>query len=499
MSRPSRAAALALSLATLSLPAGAEQAAPPPVERAPSMQLVKAVRADDPGTAPSEWTTPSGERRTGRFTFGSYGRVMTAIDGRGRSGRDADLVAHGSRLDEDSYAELELRREDSYQLPSEAHPWTTRMVATLAIGEPLFHRSGKFDATLAVRNLYVEAKGLLSPDLALWAGSRMYRGDDAYLLNWWPLDNLNTVGGGARLDLPRSRTQIALHAGANRLDDPFQLQTARRGLPGNQLGATDVLILDRPRTVESLRVEQIFGLGGRAGVKLVGYSELHQLPSGQRETQPGRYEALPSDSGYVVGAQVTGFTGERDTHVSLFFRHARGLPAYGGDLAVPYALRLDETTKGATDSVAAISGNFEAGAVAVQVAGYLRSFRAATKEKFDYAHLDEGILVVRPHLYFGERAGVFVEASYQAQQRAALRADGGGLMGGSMTRFGVVPFLSPSGRGSYRRPQLRAIFLLSRRSDAARELYATDDVYARRNVEQFFGLEAEWWFNSSYR
>jgi hypothetical protein len=26
----------------------------------------------------------------------------------------------------------------------------------------------------------------------------MYRGDDVYLLNWWPLDNLNMVGGGAR-------------------------------------------------------------------------------------------------------------------------------------------------------------------------------------------------------------------------------------------------------------------------------------------------------------
>ncbi len=496
MLRPSAAVALALSYVSLSSNAVAEQAAPPPQ---PAAQRVVVVHTGDPGPKPTEWTAPDGERRTGRFTFGSYGRVMTAIDGHGRRGRDADLVAHGSRLDEDSYAELQLERHDSYQLPSEPSAATTKMVATLAVGEPLFHQSGKFDATLAVRNLYIEAKGWLLPGLALWAGSRMYRGDDAYLLNWWPLDNLNTVGGGVRLELPRSRTTIALHAGANRLDDPFQLQTARRALPGNQLGATDVLILDRPRTVESLRVEHIFGLGGGAGLKLVGYGELHQLPSGQRETAPGRYEDLPADSGFVVGAQVTGFTGERDTHLSVFFRHARGLPAYGGDLSVPYALRLDKTTKGATDSVAAITGNFESGPVAIQLAGYLRSFRAATKEEFDFAHLDEGIFVVRPHVYFGERAGVFVEASYQAQRRAALAADGKGLMGGSMTRAALVPFLSPAGRGSFRRPQLRAIFSFARRSDGARALYPTDDVYARRNVEQFFGLEAEWWFNSSYR
>lgn len=502
--RPFAACALAISLVSFAADARAEQAPSPPPDSPPpagasAAQRVQVRYVDDPGPPRNAWVTPEGDQRAGRFVFGSYGRVMTAVDGHGRRGRDADLVAHGSRLDEDSYAELELRREDEYRLPSEPHALTTRMVATLAIGEPLFHQSGKFDAKLAVRNLYLEAKGVMVPQLAVWVGSRMYRGDDAYLLNWWPLDNLNTVGGGLRLDLERSRTQIALHVGANRLDDPYQLQTAKRSLPANQVGTTDVLILDRPRTVESLRVEQILGMGSRAGLKLVGYAELHQLPSGQRESQPGRYDDLPSDNGFVAGTQLTGFTGERDTHLSVFFRYARGLPAYGGDLSIPYALRLDKTTKGASDAVMAISGNWETGPVAVQVAGYVRSFRAATKEEFNYAHLDEGIFVVRPHFYFGERGGVFVEASYQAQQRATLAADGKGPLSGSMTRFGVVPFLSPAGRGSYRRPQLRAIFLVSKRSDGAREFYATDDVYARRNVEQFFGIEAEWWFNSSYR
>ena len=28
--------------------------------------------------------------------------------------------------------------------------------------------------------------------MGIWAGSRMYRGDDIYLLDFWPLDNLNT-------------------------------------------------------------------------------------------------------------------------------------------------------------------------------------------------------------------------------------------------------------------------------------------------------------------
>lgn len=435
---------------------------------------------------------------TGRFQFGSYGRVMMASDGRGRPGRDADIVAHGTRLDEDTYAELELRREDDWTLPGETSAVTTRMVATMAIGEPLFHQSGKFDAKLAVRNLYLEERGILHPGLAVWVGSRMYRGDDAYLLNWWPLDNLNTVGGGARLELP-SKTQIAVHVGMNRLDDPFQYQTSPRPLPANQLGTTDTAILDRARVIESLRAEQLFMLDGKAGLKAVLYGELHQLPSGQREVTPGRYEDLPADNGYVAGLQLGAFTGERDGHVNLFLRYSRGIAAYGGDFSKPYAVALNHTSKTAHEGSVALSGNWETGPFALMVAGYFRTFRAATKETLSYANLDEGAFIVRPHFYFTERAGIFVEGSYQAQQRGVLGADGTTPLSGKLWRAGVVPFLSPAGRGSFKRPHLRAIFLLTSRDAGARAMYAQDDVFARRSTEQFIGLEAEWWFNSSYR
>ena len=107
--------------------------------------------------------------------------------------------------------------------------------------------------------------------------------------------------------------------------------------------------------------------------------------------------------------------------------------------------------------------------------------------------------MVRPHVYFSDRAGVFVEGSYQASQRGVLGPNGATPLTGTMWRFGLAPFVSPAGKGSFRRPQLRAIWLFSRRNDDARGFYAADDVFARRNTEQFLGIEAEWWFNSSYR
>jgi maltoporin len=478
------------------LPSGAQAEDPPPTKPAASAE----AKPDAPASPPPEEkkaAAPKPPEETGKFQFGSYGRVMASLDGRGGPGRDADITSRGSRLDEDSYAELEFRREDVWKLPG-LDPASTRVVATLAVGEPLFHASGKFDAKIAVRNLYVEERDMGMKGLAAWVGSRMYRGDDAYLLNWWPLDNLNTVGGGLRLNLP-SKTEIALHAGVNRLDDPFQYQTGRRALPNNQSGTTDVDILNRAKVIESLRAEQIFMLTEKAGLKTVAYGELHQLGSGQREKEPGHYEQLPGDSGYVAGLQIGAFTGQHDTHVNLFLRYARGLAAFGGDLAVPTSFAADKTTTGAREFSVAFSGNYEAGPFALMAAGYIRTFRGASPDQFSYGNVDEGAIVVRPHLYFTERAGVFVEGTYESLHRGVLDAATSAPLKGSLARFGVVPFLSPAGRGSYLRPQLRMIWLFTRRDEGARSFYASDDIFARRQVEQFFGLEAEWWFNSSYR
>ncbi len=148
------------------------------------------------------------------FHFGSYGRVVMGGDHRGRRGRDGDIVARGTRLDESTYAELELRREDYWEQTGSF----TRVVATVAIAAPLFHQTGTFDTTMGVRNLYIEESGLGLKNLRLWAGSRMYRGDDIYLLDFWPLDNLNTLGGGAAYNFRRD-TELRLQNASLRRTD----------------------------------------------------------------------------------------------------------------------------------------------------------------------------------------------------------------------------------------------------------------------------------------
>jgi hypothetical protein len=503
------AALLATALATASteawaqpapkpeVPPSAAASAPPapPAEPGTTPAQPAAVATEAPPTVPPLPAAPE-DPKSG-FAFGSYGRMIAATDFHGRPGRDADIVAHGSRLDEGNYVELELRRDDYWKITKT----TTRLVATLAVASPVFHYTGDFNVKMAVRNLYLEARGLGGTGLSVWAGSRMYRGDDIYLLDWWPLDNLNTMGGGARYDFSKD-TYLAAHFGVSQPSTDFYTQQVNRPQVFNQPGAAAVAVLDRQRFIGSLKLSHIIRVGETGGLKAVAYSELHQLPSGQREVTgaPGTFDTVPGDLGFVVGAQFGAFSGKRDTHLNLFVRYAKGLAAYG-DFATPTELAADKTTSGAHEFVAALGGNYEVGPFGVMLGAYLRSFRDASPA-LDFYDVDEGIFAIRPHVFFGELGGLAIEGSYQAQQRGVL-AQGttampsSGPVAGHLFRFGVIPFISPAGRGDYSRPQIRVIYCLTSRDAGARSLYPQDDVFSIRSIEHFFGFGAEWWFNSS--
>ncbi len=451
--------------------------APAPTDtRTPAPTDTRSPTPDAPAPAP-----------TGKFEFGSYGRVRFASDGRGGTGRQANIVSHGDRIDEESYAELELRREDTYTPHIK-----TRIVTTLALFPPFFHFSGNAQQQIAIRNLYAQAT---YDDLTLWAGSRMYRGDDIYLLDWWPLDNQNTLGGGAGIKL--GDTSLAAHVGMQRLDNPYQFQQIPVVSPFG-FGATNVTYLDRPRTVETLKATHLIrSPGSKAGVKVVLYGEAHEIAAGVfRDTTTNLDKPLPSDTGFLLGSELAYFTGERDTFVQLFARHARGIAAYD-PLAAPLTFANDRSTSGSTETLVALGGNYEKDMFGVLVAGYVRFFRDGSPSPTSTQKYDEGIFVVRPQVYIGDHWGVAVEGSYQQRRLGVIDPTTDQPYIASAWRGGIIPYFSPSGRGSYKRPQLRIIYAVTARDRSARGLYPQEDVFAQRKVEHFIGLGAEWWFNSS--
>jgi maltoporin len=338
----------------------------------------------------------------------------------------------------------------------------------------------------------------------MWAGSRMYRGDDIYLLNWWPLDNQNTIGGGIggpvykRAD-GTQETILQAHVGQQRLDDLYQFQQIPVVAPFG-FGTVNVTKLDRPRTIETAKATHfVRPFGGResGGFKVILYGEVHELSGGVYQDPLTKLDkGLPSDSGWMLGSQLTYFAGRRDIYASLVMRHARGIAAYD-PLSVPVTFALDHTVHGASETQIAASGNWENDYVGFTGAAYVRWFRDASPAETSPQKYDEGAVVLRPSVFLGEYFGVSVEGSYQQRRLAIQDPNSDGTLNASVLKGGIMPYFSPSGRGTFRRPQIRLLYVASLRSAGSRELYPAEDVFSQRHVEHFLGIGAEWWFNSS--
>jgi maltoporin len=352
---------------------------------------------------------------------------------------------------------------------------------------------------MAIRNLFVDVRGVGLPGLTLWAGSRMYRGDDIYLLDFWPLDNLNTVGGGAILDVTDS-TRVQMHVGTNRMIDG-QFQYQERQLPNpTGVGSVSSQTLNRPRTIVSGKITQFFPNNkARQGFKLAVHAEGHVLPSGIYQSTPTMVTSpvyLPADNGFVIGAQATpyGF-GDRDGFAHLFVRYARGIAAYG-DLSTPFGLNEARRASGASELTIAVASNLQTDQFAILTGAYLRRFSDASSAVYSVNKFWEGILAVRPYLFTSTHTGVAVEGSYQ-YRNANVLDNWGKHRVPQVVRFSLMPFISPWGRGVFQRPILFALYTATARNEAARLMYPVDDPRANRSVEHYMGIGAEWWFNSS--
>ena len=428
------------------------------------------------------------EQREAGFSFGSYGRAGVASDLRGHSGSSTNIVSHGTRYDAGTYAELELRRDD---YPQDLEVQT---VATIAFAGNFFHYDGDIDEAVAVRNLYAEVRGAFAKPVSIWAGSRMVRGDDIYLLDFWPLDNLNLIGGGGAFELDSFRVEAEL--GLSRPNNAFYAQETPAEAPRGFEPAA-VQRLDRQRAVAALK-GTLWGMGRTAprGFKLIGYTEGHHVPAGTREREDQSLEDLDATSGAALGLQLGGYLDQPRAFVNLFFRCAFGVAAYDWPSA-PELVGDRPATSDASACLTALSANVELGPVAVQAGAYFRRLRDPSASVRTGGASDELALDVRPHAWFGQHAGLALDLSYQLLQTRTLDAETGELVQGSVTKLAAIPFYSPFGRGTYTRPHLQLIYALSLRDAGARGLYAELDRRSQQGVEHFLGIGAEWWFNST--
>ena len=288
-----------------------------------------------------------------------------------------------------------------------------------------------------------------------------------------------------------SRWELALHAGVNRLDNLYQFQT----VPQPSLsGATtiDQVTLDRERFIESAKLT--YYLGEHAKVSL--YAEAHQIGEGIL-THPDRTtEKLPSDEGYLVGAQLGLWS--QSGFVNMFVRGATGLAAYG-DLAVPFDVSADKRAADAREFLLATSAGFGGTRASVIVGAYLRYFRAAQPGDFSFGRYWEGIFAARPQLQLTPHFGAAAEFSVQGRSSAALDPMTNLQASPSVLKLTAMPAVVTFAPGLFGRPQLRVVYTLSLLSDEARAQMSLVDTRLSQDAIHYLGVQVEWWFNSAYR
>jgi maltoporin len=451
-----------------------------------SLSLLSGVFAT-PFAARADDADGSGEAApTGRFEFGSYGRVVFGGDGRGGSGKVLSVVSHAPRLQEPTYIELDFRY--AIEAPSGAR---FSVLTTTALTDALFHLDGDFDGAIALRNAYVEAADFAVDGLSAWAGSRMYRGDDVYLLDFWPLDNLNTVGGGVGFD--REGTSIDLHAGINQVGELWQTQVIE--VPDPVFGTEELIVLDRIRRLTSLRVEQRVELTDEIGAKGVIWADYQAVGDGVFRDAEDEQVSLPADSGYTIGGQVGAWGFGENAWVNLFGRYSRGLAAYG-ELAVPDGFDPAYSVSGATLGRLALSANWETQDFGVLLGGYVDRFRDANDINYDAHDYLEGSFALRPVWFATEHVRFGAEASYQRRSPDGLDPRTDTYLEPAIWKVSALPSLALA-RGSLARPELRFIYTASFLNDGARATWPVDDPRAAYATQHYVGAAVEWWFNSS--
>ncbi|TNE84399.1 MAG: hypothetical protein EP330_29740 [Deltaproteobacteria bacterium] len=419
------------------------------------------------------------------FAVGSYGRIGVTSDLQGGRGESPTIVSHGPRLELGPYFELDL----SWRAPMEGMDFA--VVVTPALAGDVFHYDGSFDESLALRNLYVEAAQSEGP-LSVWAGSRMYRGDDIYLLNFWPMDDLNTTGGGARF--ASGGLDVQAHVGLNRLLYGDQFQEVARPLPGG-VASEQVLVLDRQRTIASLRAG--YQLGDEIVFRTRVYGELHSLPAGERLVDDpfssDRLETLPSDMGSMVGVQFSTWGWAPQSFAHLWLRYATGLAAID-ELAPSGDVADDERVRSAHRTTLALSGNQETDLFAVQVGAELSYYVDADGLQRDVDDRWELSAAVRPQVYATEHVAIAAEFSHQLVRPNGLNPRTEQFDVPHITKLSLIPGLQPT-KGQFTRPRVYAHYTLTLMDQAAQDWFPAGDVRVAP-TQHFVGLGAEWWLNS---
>ncbi len=394
-----------------------------------------------------------------RVYFGSYGRIMAAIDP-----STGDLT-HGSAID----GMVQRSNQASFSDISFTYiPYLSSDGTSVSIN----HTSGFFYDPIfmdgfshSLDNLYVEVSNLAGTGLRFWGGKRLFKGDNNYLYDKWPIEFIPVTGGGFGYVSSDGNMSIDYILSFQKLN-----QTVVPGMV-KQRGGHMSMLKYRHRFTTSTAIPTIV---------VHMYGEFRTI----EELFISEQMQLKDDTGWAVGGELelSGFM--PNSFVRIFMRAAGGISTYGYNEAPVFFDSNNESTD-AFSFMLALDSAFDSQWVGVRLASHMKYFDNGDGKDAKEGSAD-GIwasYVGRIHGYVGEyfRPGIEIAHHFVKYNEVDDLAQ--------EFKLSIAPELTTARGINDLLPRLRLIYTISFLNDEAKALRGLDD-----NTEHYLGLGAQWLF-----
>jgi len=447
-----------------------------------------------------------------KVSIGSYGRVgvdWSFVNG-GSIGRRLNLNnmgAIGGRLEEQDYLELATTFNFTPKEGDETIIYANLRFALYSQSLSTFGNSSTSSLgglTLAIPEMFVEARNIKGSGINVWVGSRFYNGPDIHIADHFYFNDHSGQGFGVEFKKSRFAAVFVAATDTTGVVSPYFYLNFKTGTPSAAL---------RQRTV--LIAEHDFELNEENKVTVLG--EFHRMADADSEEEqpvhlpedPIVITNFPSDNGFVLGVRLNSQFKNMGTRSfnDLAIRYGSGI-ANGGDGGISRTW----ATYGAPDlDDLNFKGAYSWSVVDQAVLNYnekntLHAYAIFTSSKggADSNHLansyfGEEVFNKKVDLTFGTRNETILSDYFRllTELHYSQRTDGENPVA-SMVKFSLSPVYVPTGgKSTWARPHLRFVASVARYNDFAKEtLYSPYLQYA--GAEQwgaYFGVKAEWWIN----
>ncbi|MFY0625929.1 MAG: carbohydrate porin [Reichenbachiella sp.] len=438
-------------------------------------------------------------------SLGSYGRVGVdwSFENGGSIGRRLNLNNMGSiggRLEEQDYLELAPalhftpKEGDSTQIFAQMR-FSVYSNSLTSFGNSSTSSLGGL--TLAIPEMFVEARNIKGKDLSIWVGARLYRGPDVHIADHFYFNDHSSQGFGVEYKKTRFSTHFIASSDTTSTLPPYFYLNIKTGTPSTALRQRSVFVVEHDFEINENHT--ITGLG-----------EYHRMADGDSDLEIDSIDFVVnfgSDNGFVIGAKhqmnLSGMKAGSFNHLAV--RYGTGI-ANGGDGGVSQTWQ----TFGAPDTTAL---NFK-GAYSLSIVNhavlnfsdfytfngyiiYTKSKGAAPGNGLAPTYFGREVYNAKEDFTIGSRNEFYITEYFHllGEVHYSQRKDGDNPVA-STVKFSVAPVFVPTGmKDTWARPHLRFVASLARYND-----YAMESLYSPylqfvgpERWGYYFGVKAEWW------